>query len=341
MQSVTNKIYGLICTVIIAIISLYLQDLPFWPFTLKSGVHPLEEVMIALILGMIISSIVKLPEVLKPGIKFSSKTILNISIILLGAKLSIHSIMSESYKVIIMIILCVLFAFFISLLVCKIAKIESKLAILIAVGTAICGGSAIAVAAPIIKAKENDIGLSIAVVNVLGLFAIFIFPILCTFFNFSSNSAGVWMGLSIQAVVQAVAAGFSYSSAAGSAAVIVKLARVLTLAPMMVLISIWYGAKNKGKDNRSKTSWTSYVPPFILLFILLIILNSFGVVQDLHAKKVISNLSMFFMTMALAGIGLSTNLKKVLKGGFKTFWISFVCSILLALFAFLLVYFWI
>ena len=360
MKIFTQKIYGILCTCFITIISLYLQNLHFWPFTLSSGVHPLEAVMIALILGVVISAIFKLPKICEPGIKFSGKQCLNLSVILLGAKLSIDSILQESYKVIIIIIIFVFISFIITILFCKLMKINFKLAILIAVGTSVCGSSAIAVAAPVIEADDHEIGLSIAVINILGLIAIFAFPALSVYFALSYNNAGIWMGLSIQAVAQTVAAGFSYNSVVGGVAVIVKLARVLLLAPMIVLISIWFKKKKAVYNNTEnikdssfvnapkKSVWFTYVPPFILFFILLMILNSLGLVKsfnffgyNVESHKVLENISGFLMAMALAGIGLNTDLKKMFRTGLKPLVVSSISALILAVLAFILVKFFI
>ena len=303
MNKITIHIYGVLFTGFITILSLYFQNLSFWPFKLESGVHPLEAVMIALIIGVIFSAVFKLPKKFEPGIKFSSKQCLNLSVILLGAKLSIDSILQESYKVIIIIIICVFVSFLVTILFCKLMKINSKLAILIGVGTSVCGSSAIAVAAPVIEADSHEVGLSIAVINILGLIAIFAFPALSVYFALSYNNAGIWMGLSIQAVAQTVAAGFSYNNIVGGVAVIVKLARVLLLAPMIILISIWFKKKKSAYHNSDvnplrKNILFTYIPPFILLFILLMIINSLGLVKNfdvfryhIDSHKVLENIS--------------------------------------------------
>ena len=351
MQVISSKIHGVLCTILIAILSLYLQKLPIWPFTLANGSHPLEAVMIALILGILISALIKIPQKLSPGIKFSSTSILNLSVILLGARLNFNSIINESYKVILIIIICVIISFISTLLICKLLKISSKLAILIGVGTAICGSAAIAVAAPTIKAEEHDIGLSIAAINILGLIAIFTLPALSVYLSLSHVNAGAWMGLSIQAVAQTVAAGFSYNNSVGAVAVIVKLARVLLLAPMIILISIWHKKQEHKKLGHlnllPKTSWTRYIPPFILLFILLMTLNSLGFVADFQiaghivkSSKTIEHTSGFLMAMALGGIGLNTNLKKILKTGIKPLIASLISAVILASMALALVQIW-
>ena len=109
---------------------------------------------------------------------------------------------------------------------------------LIAIGTAICGSSAIAAAAPVIQAKQKDIAISIACVNLLGLLAVFALPLIGSHFKLSDQQFGVWSGISIQAVPQVIAAGLSYSANAGNIATLIKLVRVCLLGPFLIVLRI-------------------------------------------------------------------------------------------------------
>ena len=135
--------------------------------------------------------------------------------------------------------------------------------------------------------------------------------------HLSSNKFGIWAGVSIQAVPQVVAAGFAYSAVAGKVATATKLARVLLLAPLMLLLHIF----NRRQGNNSK-AWYSYISPMIIGFVCMAVLNSFGLFNvkhvggvSLHPQAWLQHASDFLIVMAMLSIGLATNLRKLLQDG--------------------------
>jgi len=234
---------------------------------------------------------------------------------------------------------CVLVALCLTYGLCRVVKIDKKLGLLIGIGTAICGGSAIVVAAPIIGAAEHETALSITVITLFGLLAIFLYPVIGHLLHMNQWAFGVWAGTAIQAVPQVVATGFIYGHKAGEISTIVKLVRVLLLAPVIMVISYI-----QSKEKAIKTRWTSFVPPFILGFLLLVIASSLGLFHDFTIDAIriqpidlLSKTSAFLITMAMAAIGLRADIKKLVSSGAKPLFVGFSAAIILAVFSQLLI----
>src|SRR5205085_2558993 len=166
----------------------------------------------------------------------------------------------------------------------RLLRLPAKLGVLLGVGTAICGGTAIVATAPVIEAEEKDVVFSVATVTLLGLIAMFLLPIAGHFLQLNSRAFGVWAGLAIHQTPQVVAAGFAYSPEAGQMATIVKLARVCLLAPVVFLIGIIYARKklkHTGIEQRKKVNYLHLFPMFILGFVGLALLKTMGLLPDL------------------------------------------------------------
>jgi len=269
---------------------------------------------------------VNLSRLLDRGIQFCTNQLLPAAIILLGVRLNVQDILSISTNAILISFSCIVMTFALTVWLCRRVQINMQLALLIAVGTAICGSAAIIVTAPVIKAKANDTAISVTIINLFGLIAIFLFPFLGHLLAMPETAFGLWAGTSIQAVPQAIAASFAFGQHAGAVGTITKLMRVLFLAPMIIALSIWQARQNRNSETGLLNSarWSSYVPPFIIGFIVVIIANSIGWLPDIkftHYTFETTNwlgwLSSFFLTMALASTGLKVDLFNLVRGGLK------------------------
>ena len=307
-----RNIFGILFVFIVAAAATAISLLPFKPFTIGNN-HPISSEILAIILGIVISNSFRLSEKLYPGIEFSVKDLLAVAIVLLGAKLNLGYITKSSSSVLIIDIFSVSLNLVVGFWMCKIARIEKQLATLVVVGNSICGSSAIIAIAPLIKAKQNQISLSLIITSLLGLMCIFIYPLLGKIFNMSSEIFGIWTGASVQSVPQVVATGFSFDDKAGEISIIVKLIKVLLLAPTIAVILLMQKKENV-VDSISDKKWSSYVPPFILGFIMMIALNSIGVFDvRIYEEKKLSDLlailANFFITMSMVSIGARTDLR--------------------------------
>lgn len=346
MSKIFKCSIGIFFVAIIAIVAEKIQFLPFWPFSVGAPVkHPIEAVLIAILLGIFINNIISLPKIFYSGIQFCINSLLPVAIILLGARLNLQDVLSVSTSAFLISFGCIVMSFALTVWLCRSVNINRQLAILIAVGTAICGSAAIVVTAPVIKSNETDTAISVTIINLFGLIAIFLFPLLGHLLTMPETAFGLWAGVSIQAVPQAVAASFAFGQDAGAIGTITKLVRVLFLAPMIIALSLWQARQQASKEHRlSNVRWSSYVPPFILGFLILIIINSLGWLPDITLANYkfqttgwLAWSSSFFLTMALAGIGLKVDLFHLVRGGLKPLVMAGIAALSLALISLILI----
>jgi uncharacterized integral membrane protein (TIGR00698 family) len=343
--------WGLLLCLVLTVAAMWLNELPIWPFTLKDARHPLEPVMLAIIFGMILGNVWSLPKHLQPGIKASAKKLLPLGIILLGARLNFLDVMRLGFEGVVMSCVEVILALALMWILTRQLKLSGKLGTLLAVGTAICGGSAIVATAPVIEAEEGDVVFSVATVTLLGLIGMFLLPIIGHLLELSSQAFGVWAGLAIHQTPQVVAAGFSYGQAAGETATIVKMARVCMLAPIVFVIGLFYArskARSQAAGNRKQINYFGLFPRFVFGFLALALLRTLGWLPDFtvqlpHAAgigHIEGNFSMtdatkwganFCIVMSMAGVGLETKLAAMRQSGLRPFVAAAISALAIAL----------
>lgn len=294
--------------------------------------------VIALFIGMIINHFWKPSEMFSGGLKFTSKKILKFAIILLGASLNI-SIVLEVGKMSLCVMVFTLFTCFgIGHFVGRALKINWKLSNLISAGTGICGGSAIAAIAPAIDADDSDIAYAMSATFLFDMAMIVLFPIMGQAMGLSDMAYGLWAGTAVNDTSSVVAAGYAFSEAAGDFATMVKLTRTLSIIPTVItfaLISAHLKRKEadaNGETVKPKFSLTKIIPWFILGFLALAIMNSFGVIPA-TVSSTMKDISKFLMVSALAAIGLNTSFKDMKKSGFKPMLHGFIISALVVVVA--------
>ena len=220
----------------------------------------------ALVFGFICGQIFGLPTRLKEGISYGEKFLLSLAIALMGLGLSVSQVTALGWSSFIILISSIAVAFLVAGLFGRNSGLTPGLVTLSAVGNAICGASAIAAAAPVIKARDEDVGVAIALVNGLGSLWMFLFPVLLvatSFFN--TEGAAQLIGSTLQAVGHVSGAGFSISDEVGQLAVTLKLGRVAMLGPLVLIL---------GLLMRDRTKVNFPLPWFIVVFFLLVILRS-------------------------------------------------------------------
>ena len=288
-------------------------------------------VAIAIIIGMLIKQFFPINETFNDGIKFSEKTLLSIAIILLGSTLDINILNSIDFKTIGLIVALICSSILLSLILGKLLKLSNKLSLLLGVGNGICGSSAIAGASQVVDADENDIGISIAIINILGAIGIFIVPFMIgLFFKGDFYDQGIIIGSTIQAVGQVTAAGFIMGDKVGEVAMLIKMIRILMLGPVLIVLSLLYKQKNRKVNNNSVFS----IPLFIIGFFVLFIMTNYHLIPDslLTYLKIISKYCLLF---AMAAIGLNVSVKEIFKTGYKAVLVSsitFMIQIILVIY---------
>ena len=191
----------------------------------------------AILLGILLNHFWKIPQKFRQGLAFSGKKLLQYSIILLGFSLSISKVSATGLSSLKISIITILMAFLSAYAVGRFLGMSKVLTLLIGFGTAICGGSAIAAASPVLEAKEEEIALSISTIFFFNILAVFIFPFLGHLMQMSATTFGTWAGTAINDTSTVVAAGYSYSQTAGDLATIVKLSRALMIVPTCLLFA--------------------------------------------------------------------------------------------------------
>jgi uncharacterized integral membrane protein (TIGR00698 family) len=270
--------------------------------------------VIGITLGILISSLFKLPEVTYKGTKFTSKFILQAAVILLGFEMNINRVIQVGKQSILVIFLTLTAAFLTAFLVGKRLRVHNKLATLIGVGTAICGGSAIAAAAPAIEADDEDVSFAISTIFLFNIIAVFLFPFAGRLLHMSDTGFGMWAGTAINDTSSVVAASFSFSDAAGNFATIVKLTRSLMIVPITLVLALITAKNNKSTNNNFQ--FIKVFPWFVVGFLAAAIVNSLGWIPATIAATLVQ-LGKFLIIMAMAAIGLNTNLRSLIKTGPK------------------------
>ncbi len=336
MNLIKKYIPGIAASLAIAAIAKFLESL--------MPIHLIGASVIALFIGMIIN-IFWHPACLASGLKFTSKKLLKLAIILLGLSLSIGTVIQVGKMSLTVMVFTLFTCFGVGYFVGKALKLNWKMSNLISAGTGICGGSAIAALAPVIDAEDTDIAYAMSATFLFDMAMILAFPFMGRWLGLSDMAYGLWAGTAVNDTSSVVAAGFAYSEAAGDFATMVKLTRTLSIIPVTLIFAV-ISTRLKQKEavnsgsiaDKKKVNFVSLFPWFILGFLALAILNSTGIVPTelSHGAKEVSK---FLMVSALAAIGLNTDLKKMVKSGTRPMLHGFIISALVVIVAITVEYF--
>lgn len=308
MNKRTKFGFGIILSTIIAILAYWISSY------LPSGLF--GETLLALLLGMLLNPWISKYSLFDEGINWTSKNILRFGIILAGISLSFTQVFLAGKYALLLMVFTLFTSFGVAYLCKKIFKINWKLASLLSVSTAICGGTAVATLGPTIKAKNHDIAYAISATFIFDIITVIAFPWIGKLLGLSDTSYGLWIGTAVNDTSSVVAAGYAFSNAAGSLATIVKLTRTLFIVPIVLIFSWIYAHKESNAHKTEKVNIIKIFPWFILGFLLVVGIRSTGLVPE-NMVSSIAHLSKFFMSMALAAIGLKTSLKEVAGVGIK------------------------
>lgn len=338
LSKIVKLVPGIIIALLIAAIAKYIEEL--------LPIHLIGASVIALFIGIIVNSLRQPNEMIKPGLKFTSKRILKFAIVLLGSSLSIGTVLTVGKLSIVVMFFTLLTCFGGGYVVGRLLELNWKLSNLISAGTGICGGSAIAAIAPVIEAEDKDIAYAMSATFLFDILMIVLFPIMGKWLGLSDMAYGLWAGTAVNDTSSVVAAGYAFSESAGDFATMVKLTRTISIIPVVVIFG-FINAKLKkretlgienGTNIDKKVNIASVFPWFILGFIALAIVNSFGIIPT-AISNIAKELSKFLMIAALAAIGLNTNFKEMRKSGFAPMMHGFIISALVVIVAITVEYF--
>ncbi len=305
-------------------------------------IHLIGDSVIALFMGMAINYFLKPSDVFKTGVNFTSKKLLRVAIIFLGASLSVGTILTVGKNSLIVMFFTLLTCFGGGYFIGKALGLNWKMSNLISAGTGICGGSAIAAIAPVIDADDTDIAFGMSATFIFDMIMILIFPAMGAFLGLSDTAYGLWTGTAVNDTSSVVAAGYAFSEAAGDYATMVKLTRTLSIIPAVLIfsmINIRVKRKEATKTNTTvtdtitgKVNFMEIIPWFILGFLALAGLNSLGFIPE-NVGLILKNMSKFLMVMSLAAIGIKTDVKHMKQAGLRPMLHGFIISALVVIVA--------
>ena len=293
---------------------------------------PISTAMIAILLGIFFGNFFKIRESFQKGLDFSRDYILKLGIICLGIQLKPFEFLEFGKVAIPLIVICIVSVLIVIKLIIKKLQIPTRMAYLISIGSTVCGTTAIMATAPVIKANKSEISYAIANITLFGILSMLLYPYFANFY-FHGNSllAGLFLGTAIHETSQVAAAGLIYEQQFNSPetlniATVTKLIRNTFLIVMIPLFAFLY---NRGQTKERGYSILSIFPYFVLGFVGMIILRNVGdeVLSNnnnwIDFINTIKTSSKIFLTMAMAAIGLSTNLKDIRNMGYKPFIVGF------------------
>ena len=276
-------------------------------------------------------------SVFESGIKFTSKKILQWAVILLGFGLNLNVILQTGKQSLPIIVSTIATSLIIAYVLHKVMHIPGKISTLVGVGSSICGGSAIAATAPVIDADDEEVAQAISVIFFFNVLAALLFPTMGSFLGFSTTSGeafGIFAGTAVNDTSSVTAAASTWDnmwglgSATLDTAVTVKLTRTLAIIPITLVLAFIRTRKEKANGTEGKkVSLKQIFPMFILYFIAASIITTIAVSLGVSSAvfSPIKELSKFFIVLAMAAIGLNTDIVKLIKTGGKPIIMGFAC----------------
>lgn len=299
MPAVTRLLPGLAAAIAVAIVA-----------RSSTTVLPtvVSEVTIAILIGLILG---RLPAArsaaLAPGLKIAAERLLRLGIVLLGAKLGIDQIAGIGLPAAVVIAVTMAAALVVVLGLSRLAAVDSRLAVLLAVGAAVCGNSAVVATSPVIGARPRDTAYAVATVTLFGTIAVFAYPLIGHAAGFSDAVFGLWAGIAINDTSQVVAASSAYSPGAFEVATVVKLIRNALMAPLLLGIA-WAWHRRTGQSGDTGAGLRRAVPLFVLGFLALSALRSVGAI-DAPLAATLESIARALILVALSAVGLNVRVE--------------------------------
>ena len=317
MTILRGRLPGLALCVAIAAIGWVLQILEERLF----GRPYIEALVLALLLGVVISAVHDLPERFAAGIQFAARELLEIAVCLIGVAVDTALLRRSGIGLFAGVVVIVVTSLAITFAVGRAAGLPPRLAVLLAAGNSICGNSAIAAVAPVIGAEAEDVASAISFTAVLGVVVVLLLPLLVPLLQLSDARYGVVAGMTVYAVPQVLAATLPVSAAAGAMATLVKLTRVLMLGPLVVAMSL-------ASHRKARTTRGQIVPWFIIGFIVAAGARSAGLLPP-FAIDGLRQIATWLTIVAMAGLGLGVDVRALRRSSGRV--IGVVCISLAAL----------
>lgn len=341
-QGVWQRIWGWLKRTVPGVVLCALIAVPSW--FLGKLVPVIGPAVFAIVIGMIIAFF-RRPKWLDAGIRFTSKKVLQASIVFLGFGMNFFTVVQVGGDSLLIILSTIATSLLVSFIMYKILKTPANVATLVGVGSSICGGSAIAATSPVIRAKDSEVATSISVIFLFNVIAAFTFPAIGQALGMSDTGFGMWAGTAINDTSSVVAAGQSWASMVGNDtalqyATIVKLTRTLAIIPITLALALWQAikAKRAAKAGTAAAGGTGFnfvkvFPWFVIFFLVAAVVNTWlfpAVGIGENVSDFLSEAGKFMIAFAMAAIGLNTNVVKLVKTGWKPILMGLACWVCIA-----------
>ena len=317
---------GWIVMAIIALLSRWLSGI----FTI-AGTHPLDAMMIGIILGAIVRNTGLSPKSWQPFLK-KFETPLLWGIILLGAGFSITTA-KELPLSLIVILITMTVGFFAIYLLARKAGLSDTLSALLAVGTTICGGSAIAITSPLIKAKEEETCYAVSVIVVSAFILMITMPFLGTLLGMTETAFGIWAGTSVHNTPQTIGTGYIFGEQAGQIATMVKFTRNMFMIVVAILVSLSFGAKEATQQHLERKAILKAFPWFLFGYLAMAFCAANGFFTT-EGIAFFGKVGKFLILMGMVGIGFGTDFIHIKRLGFKPLIIGIVGTVIICMTSF-------
>ena len=285
------------------------------------GLPPL---VLCVALGVALANLARVPAVTAPGLRLASGPVLKFGVVLLGLDLVFPDILALGIRALAIVVAVVAITFFGTRWAGRRLGVSDDLSLLVATGFSICGVSAIAAANGVIDADEDEVAFSVALVTLCGTLAIVTLPPLRGLLGLDQEQYGAWVGASVHDVAQVVATSSTAGSVALATAIVVKLTRVMLLAPLIAGIALRQREGNTGSGLRPPL-----VPPFIVAFVAMVAIASIGVVPE-RAVARIDDLRTVLLGMALFALGTRVNISRLRQIGARPLALGLISWLLIA-----------
>lgn len=274
-----------------------------------TGIPALSPLAVAMVLGIGYRNLIGLPEGTREGIGVSLRRVLRFAIVLLGFQLTLAQLRAVGVPGLAVIAVTLTGTFVFTSWAGRLLGVAPRLTQLIAAGTSVCGASAVIATNTVTRGSDEDVAYAIAIVTVFGSLSMLLMPGLGSLLALDSAHYGIWVGATVHEVAQVVGAGFQHGAEAGQSATVAKLSRVIMLAPLILCLSA-LARKRGGEAGRAPTPW------FVLGFVAMVLVNSLlPLPAALHDAVVLA--TSFLLTVALAAMGLETDIRKLRAKGIR------------------------
>ncbi|WP_240770278.1 putative sulfate exporter family transporter [Nocardioides sp. GY 10127] len=283
----------------------------------------------AIVLGVLLSGRLGRRQALRPGLAFSASTVLQLAVVVLGTQMSLGEVASVGLSSLPVMLGTLAICLTTAALLARWLRVESDLAVLVGVGTAVCGASAIAAVSPVVRARGHAVAYALSTIFLFNVVAVLLLPPVGHLLGLSQDQFALLAGTAVNDTSSVVAAGSTYGHEAGTQAVVVKLVRTLSIIPIVLVLGAVVrrrdrrGGAGVGADGVGAAGRVPRVPWFFVGFLVLAGVSSVVSIPD-DARTALAHLSVFLITVALAAIGLSTDVAGLRRAGWRPLAMGFV-----------------